>query len=225
MAPLFGSIPTIKVYARAAYPSWDHTDPKWRQQDYDTHFFVHAVKNDAEKIGNRKTRLPLGAGGSSVWVDRTNLELCQRWYARWVAMKCRNLQIDNPVFVAIPNRNALVDAKGFNTARLARFAARSFGDGAAAYTGLRFNEFVPKEKGKRQSVSDLVANMTLIDPIPAGRIILLDDVYTVGRHMTAAWKVLPKASRPDVGFVAGKTEKRPLDDMTVVPVEQHWCIG
>ncbi|MGX8273043.1 hypothetical protein ACWQV9_10190 [Brevundimonas diminuta] len=225
MAPLFGSFPTVKVHARAAYPSWDYKDPKWRQQDYDTHFFVHAVKNDAARIGDRKTQLPMGAGGARVWIGRDNLEVCQHWFSRWAAMKCHNLGVENPVFVAIPNRNALTDTKSFNTARLARFAARAFGDGAQAYVGLRFKEYVPKEKGKRQSVSELVGNLVLVEDIPAGTLVLIDDVYTVGRHVTAAWKVLPKERRPDHAFVAGKTEKGPLADMTVVPVEHHWCLG
>jgi hypothetical protein len=224
LAPLFGSFPTVKVHARAAYPSWDYKETKWRQQDYDTHFFVHAVKNDAEKIGDRKTRLPLGPNAAPVWVSKDNMEVCQHWFARWAAMKCRNLDIADPIFVAIPNRNALIDAKSFNTARLARFAARAFGDGGQAFTGLRFKELIPKEKGKRQTVAELVANMAMIEALPAGTIVLLDDVYTVGRHITAAWKMLPKDSRPDYAFVAGKTEKSPMDDMTVVPVEHHWCL-
>jgi len=223
LAPLFGSIPTVKVYARAAYPSWDYKDPKWRDQDYNAHFFTHAVKNDRVKIGQRRTQLPMGAGSAMVWIDQTNLDVCQKFFARWVAIKCHRLEVKDPIFVAIPNRDALEDSKAFNTAKLARLAAAAFGPTASAYTGLRFKAFVPKD-GKRQSVAELVSNMALIEPLPeAGTLVLLDDVYTLGHHITAAYKMMPKGRKPEIALVAAKTEKRPLPDMTVVDEENHWC--
>lgn len=222
MAQLFGSIPTIKVSACVAYPSWNYQDPRWREQDYNAHFFIHAVKNDRAKIGQRRTLLPMGAGGAMVWVDAANLDVCQKYFARWVALKCRRAEISDPVFVAIPNRNALGTEKSFNTARLVRMAAAAFGSSASSYSGLRFRSLVPKD-GKRQSVNELVANMELVEEIPGGTLVLVDDVFTLGNHMTAAYKMMPKSRRPDIGYVAGKTEKKPLPDMTVVPVESHWC--
>lgn len=221
---LFADLQTVRVFARAAYPSWGPDVQKWREQDYDAHFFVHAVKNDREKIGQRATRLPMGAGGTYVRVDRDNLEIPQRFFARWAADKVRRLELERPVFVAIPNRDGLVEAKSFNTARLARMAAAAFGAGAEAFTGLRFREYVPKEQGKRQSVRELMANMVLLEEPPAGTLVILDDVFTLGKHVTATVKMLPKKRAPDVAVVAGKTEKRPLDDMTAVAPYSHWCV-
>ncbi len=165
----------------------------------------------------------MGAGSAMVWIDQTNLDVCQKFFARWVAIKCHRLEVKDPIFVAIPNRDALEDSKAFNTAKLARLAAAAFGPTASAYTGLRFKAFVPKD-GKRQSVAELVSNMALIEPLPeAGTLVLLDDVYTLGHHITAAYKMMPKGRKPEIALVAAKTEKRPLPDMTVVDEENHWC--
>jgi hypothetical protein len=214
----------VRVLARVAYPSWDFHAQPWRDQDFDAHFFVHAVKNDREKIGNRVANLPMGVGGTNVRIDHDNLDVPQKFFARWAASRARLRGITDPVFVGIPNRNALTEGKPFNVGKLARMAAQAFGEGGSAFTGLRFREFVPKEAGKRQSVRELVENMVLISEPPNGTYVLVDDVFTLGKHLTAAIKVLPKR-KSAVAVVAGKTEKAPLEDMTTVPVHSHWCIG
>jgi len=84
---------------------------------------------------------------------------------------------------------------------------------------------VPKEQGVRQSVNQLVANMTLVSDVPQGNYVILDDVFTQGNHITATIRKLPKKETSAIVVVAGKTENAPLEDMTVVPVYSHWCIG
>lgn len=135
------------------------------------------------------------------------------WFGRWVARKTREAGIVDPVFVAIPNRNALVTARDFRTAELARHAANAFGDGAAAFYGLRFETYVSKEEKKRQNVAELIPNLRLIAPAQPGTLVLVDDVYTQGFHLEAVCDLLPEERCPTHCFVAGRTVLEPQNDM------------
>ena len=181
--------------------------------DHKAFFFVHAVKDDKKKIGAKSKAFNIGANGTAVLLNQNNLHLIQNFYAAWVAQGLRQMGVENPVIVPIPNRNALVGTNDFNTARIARSVATASGGRVQAAAHLRFREFVPKEQGARQSVIELVENMVLTEPLPAGTIVLLDDVFTLGRHMMAASQVLSLVQQPAMGFVAGRTVKAPLANM------------
>jgi len=207
------------VHHRVCYPSWDWQVTKFREEDYTGHFFTHAVKDDQQKIGNKWKMLKVGAQGAEVRIDRNNLIIARRFFSAWAARVVRDAGIADPVFVAIPNRNGIITAQDFKTAFLARTAAQAFGHGATSYTGLRFRVEVPKAQGERQSIQDLVANMLLIEPVPDGTLVMLDDVYTLGRHFTAAMQVLPR--KPVLAIVAARTVKEPNDEMLRPGVHDH----
>lgn len=206
-------MPAIKVYSLMSYPSWDFREVSWRDMDHKAFFFVHAVKDDKKKIGSKAKSFNIGANNTPVLLTRNNLHLAQNYYAAWVARGLRQLGVGDPVIVPIPNRNALVGSTDFNTARLTRSVAAAYGNGARAAPVLRFREFVPKERGSRQSVGELVDNLVMTDPLPAGTVVVLDDVFTLGRHIMAASQVLSAVRPPTVGFTAGRTVKAPLAKM------------
>lgn len=218
------NIPGIQVYPRAAYPTWNRDETPWRDQDYDANFFVHAVKENGDKLGPRRKSLPIGVNGAFVRVDRSTMPLAQRAFGRWVADKTRELGIVDPVFVAIPNSDALVATADFRTARLVRAVAEAFGQGAHAFVGLRFEEYVPKdERDHRLTVQELVDNMRMIAPPQPGTLVLVDDVFTQGNHVTAAYRMMPEDRRPTVAFAAGRTCREPEADNWNLESELHFC--
>jgi hypothetical protein len=213
---------SLSVHARCAFPSWDHRETAWRDQDRDWQLLVLAIKGDAARMKQRSARLALGEPPVMRTVDRTTVPQAGRWYGNWVAKRTRQLGIERPVFVAIPNRNALLDAKDFRTAEYVRQAAESYGEGASAFSGLRFKTFVSKEEKKRQGFQELKDNMVLIEPVPDGELILVDDVYTQGHHLGVAVSLLPRDREPKHAFVAGRTVLAPLENMGAELTEQHW---
>lgn len=214
------NMPETPVHYRVCYPSWDWQETNFRDQDHLAHFFTWAVKGDQQKIGAKFKMMKVGAGNAEVRIDRNNLDVVQRYFGRFAAAQARAAGIEDPVFVAIPNRNALAEVADFKSAGLARAAAQAFGAGAAAYTGLRFRALVPKAQGVRQRVSDLVENMVMIALPPPGTLVLIDDVYTLGRHITAANQILPR--RAALCVVAARTMKEPQEQMTAPGVETHY---
>lgn len=216
-------MPAIKIYSLMSYPSWDFREVAWRDTDHKAFFFVHAVKDDKKKIGSKAKAFNVGANNSPILLNQNNLHLAQNYYAAWVARGLRQLGVPDPVIVPIPNRNALVGSADFNTARLVRSVAAAYGTGAKAAPVLRFRKFVPKEQGSRQSVAELVDNLVVTDPLPAGTIVVLDDVFTLGRHITAASQVLSAVRPPAMGFTAGRTVKSPLEKMfSATSVDLHY---
>lgn len=216
-------MPTIKVYSLMSYPSWDFREVAWRDTDHKAFFFVHAVKNDKKKIGSKAKAFNVGAKNTPVLINQNNLHVAQNYYAAWVARYLRHLGVPDPVIVPVPNRNALVGSADFNTAHLARTAAAAYGRGARAAPLLRFREFVPKEQGSRQSVDELVGNLVLTEELPAGTVVVLDDVFTLGRHVSAASQVLSTECLPRMSFTAGRTVKAPLANMfSVTSVDLHY---
>ena len=74
-------------------------------------------------------------------------------------------------------------------------------------------------EGERASITELVANYTVVDallaPPPRGRVVIFDDVLTTGRHYKAMQQVLNAAypGVPSPGlFVARRLPKAPAGD-------------
>lgn len=222
MAPLPFEGRTIEVHARCAFPSWNHQEVAWRDQDRNWQLLVLAVKGDRARMKERYCNLPLGNNGGQVRVDRNEIQQAGEWFGRWVGRRTTECGIADPVFVAIPNRNALVDAKDFRTALFARTAAQRFGERARAYTGLRFIEHVSKEEKKRQGVQELVKNMAVIEEVPPGQLVFVDDVYTQGHHISAAIRMLGADRVAPHAFVAGRTVLEPFADMGAELTVEHW---
>jgi hypothetical protein len=210
---------TIPLHARVAYPSWDFQAVPFREVDHNAHFYTHAVKNDAKKIGTRTKNLKVGVNGESVLVSASNLIVVQRHFARFVARTIKDAGIADPVIIAIPNRDALRTIADFNTARLAALAAEAFGSGAQPYAGLRFKKLIPKTEKRRLRPDDLAPNMEMVTDLPKGTLVLLDDVYTQGHHVRASCKVLD--CKPVLVCVAARTENEPLPNMTKPRALEH----
>lgn len=204
----------VQVLARYSYPSWDYTNTPFREQDYKAHFFVHALKGDREKIGLRKQRFDKRSGGEPIVVTRDNLDVLQRTFASWVAQVCQLSGLKHPVFVPIPNRSGFAGNTEFPTANLARLAARSFGRNAQPFVGLRFRKHLAKNGNYREKVEPLRRALHVYGRIPPGELVLVDDVYTYGRHVEASIKRL--GAIPKLILVGAKTVHEPRENMMSV---------
>ncbi len=223
MALLNFNAPAVEVHARCAFPSWNFREQPFREQDFDWQLYVLAVKGDTARMKERWASLPIGAGATWRKIDKTCLDEVATSFGRWVAAKARASGIVAPVFAAIPNRTALENVDTFRTALLAQRAADAFGEGARPFAGLRFRHLVTKEEKRRQGVAELVGNLSLVEQVPNGQVVLVDDVFTEGHHVTAALRVLPQNRAPHWAFVAGRTVLHPLEDMSAEIQLNHYC--
>lgn len=223
MTFLLADLPTITVHARAAYPSWKPDEHRWRDQDYDANFFTKAIKADREKLGSRVKNLPVTGDGSRVRISANNIENARSAYATWAAGKLKELDLLDAVLVPIPNSVGIVTAADFNTAAIARAIAAATGSRASVSTSLRFIEYRPKEgRERRPGAQELRENMTLVSSIPSGPIVLIDDVFTLGHHITAASWLMPQGRDPKHAIVASRTIKKPVEDVWQAITEDHF---
>lgn len=221
---LFGDFPSMTVHARAAYPSWPPGEHQWRDQDYDANFFAHAIKADRTKLKDRVKNLPIGPNGSRVRVSASNIPAAQSAFCAWAAQQLVTLDLSDVVLLAVPNSNATAEAQDFNIARIARLIAQMSNGRAQASTALRFIEYRPKsERERRPSALELRDNMTVVGAIPDGNIVLVDDVFTQGHHLTAAtWSLPVGRDPPSHALVAARTIKQPVADVWNPITEEHF---
>jgi len=209
---------SLNVIARCRYPSWDWKHIPFREEDHRAHFFVHAVKNDKAKIGARTMRF-VKVNGEPVTVSAHNLHFLQNAFARWVARFVEHQRIDKPIFVALPNRSGFGQNSEFPTHFLAKRAAKYHGIEARAFGGLRFRHFLEKCHERRLTFSELKDAFCLVEDLPQGNLVLIDDVFTQGRHVSAAVRCLGRC--PELVLVAARTVNEPTDSMFSVNSERH----
>lgn len=206
LAPLFLE-PKARVGVRAIcnYASakqWQ--GPAFTSDDFRGRFLVGALKADLSIIKGYQ-KLPIGPGGSEVKIDKDNFELVPPAWAAWAAkvISDRGLQ-GRVVLTPLPSSKTVPSTVDYRTLYLANLVKAAFEGDMVVWSGVRFRQKRQKvhEGGDRATIAD---DMIFVDEPPPGIIVPLDDVYTMGSHLSALMKHLPEDRYPSVMVCGGRT--------------------
>lgn len=208
---------TLSVLCRAQYL----TSPvsSMRSADYDA---THLVKATKGLDLNPKSYSTVQIEGRWVRITSVNKDRAMDWFAEWAAQQINAAGNGPFVLVPIPSsKSTPTSAAIFRTAAIAdKIAALVPGAKVAPY--LRFKAERPnsRDEGGSRSPCTLYGEMVLTQPLPTGRIILIDDVMTGGGHLKAACWVLEDQGRTvDQAICCGRTTDTQLADPLSVPIE------
>jgi len=191
-----------------------------RNVDYDATHLVKAVKG-----------LPLNPNSYSwVTIDGRRVQITEAtkdramdWFAEWVADYVNGLGKHRKIIVPVPSsKTTPASSATFRTAEIARrIAARSIN--TLPFPSLRFKKEMPntREEGGTRDANELYSEMMLSSNIPAGQLVLLDDVLTGGGHLqAAAWKLEDAGREINTAICCGRSLEAQLDDPFKVEVEE-----
>tara|TARA_R100000388_G_scaffold73467_1_gene53302 strand:+ start:195 stop:848 length:654 start_codon:yes stop_codon:yes gene_type:complete len=207
---------SIRVTALCGYPSWDPEERKFRKIDWTARYLVKALKEDMGALSRSYVML----GKPPQRFDHTNYKRLHEAFFKWGAQRISEMNVINPVVVAVPNSDAIAGSSDYPTKRFAEGIAAAYGPGCQAFSGLRFSEVMPKShlNGGRDK-SRLYQKMVLTEDYPGGTPILFDDVCTSGAHLFAAQRRL-EPWLAEYALVGGKTFNDPPEKMlNIDPVE------
>lgn len=187
-----------------------------RPGDYDSLLMVKAVKGLT--FHNYATML---IGGRWTTVREANKDIAIDWFVEWAA----------PVIAAIPGAKVIVpipsskstpaSAPTFRTAVIAEKLAAATANAVSA-PHVRFLKERPnsREEGGSRDPHVIRGELTLIQQMPLGTLILLDDVLTGGGHLKACtWLLNDHGLTVSMAICCGRTCEVQLPDPFSVPPE------
>jgi predicted amidophosphoribosyltransferase len=112
----------------------------------------------------------------------------------------------NPILVPVPSKDGLISAVEFRALTMVQESVTAIGKWQIAPV-LRFNRpLQPAYAGGPRGRAALQPYMTVTHPIPAGPIILVDDILTTGGTLLASYDALLAVGRaPAAAIICGHT--------------------
>ncbi len=199
----------LTLQAVCGYPSWNPAvKGSFNDEDFKGRYIVKAVKKDEEAL--KRGYVMIGAPTPKRY-DAKNADKLVGIACRWLAKRIDEACDGSLVLVPIPNSTITPEHDDdYLTANLAGRVAAEIGDRCKVYTGLRFRTpMVKSSRGGSRVKEELLTNMTLIEPLPAGELLLFDDVCSSGAHLFAGQRKLPRLRRPARAFTIGRTFNDP----------------
>jgi hypothetical protein len=214
-------IHTVDVQAFCTFAVWDWKVTRFRPEDHKARFIVHAVKGDRAKLAGKYQDLTFGTGQPPVRIDETNFELVTDAWAKWAVGKIRARKISGPIVLApLPTSKAVPALANYRTRDLARLVQAHLGGASTVWDGVRFREERQPVHGGGNRAT-ITEDMVLVSEPPDGEMVVLDDVFTTGAHLSALVRHLPTARRPNFMVTAGQTVWERPEDVFKRPVFVH----
>lgn len=207
----------LQLDAHAQYLT-EHVE-SMRPADFDA---THLVKATKGLELNPKSYSVVTVGGRRISISETNKDRAMDWFAEWASEKIQALPSGPKVIIPIPSsKSTPQSAPTFRTALIGQRIAK-----LCSYTKsisvLRFKAERPntREEGGSRDPHDLYGEMVLVDKLPPGKIIILDDVVTSGGHLkAAAWLIQDENRAAEYALACGRTTDTQLADPFAVPTE------
>lgn len=206
----------LPVYSRAQYLTAQVG--QMRPEDFNATHLVKAVKG-LPLHPNAYTNVQIA--GEWVKIVEANKDRAVDWYAEWATEYVGGLQ-GTKVLVPVPSSKSTPETGAdFRTAIIANKIAAGCTNTIVAPL-LRFKKprLNSREEGGSRDPDVLYSEMVLTGSLPAGTIILVDDVLTGGGHLKASSWVIDDSGRSVHSAVCcGRTEDAQLPDPFAVPAE------
>jgi len=190
-----------------------------RGVDYNATHLVKAVKG-LDLHPNAYT--PVKIRGKNVRITEENKDIAMQWFAEWAAPIIDAIDDYQKVLIPIPASDVVKDSPDdFRTTKIAREISSYCGSKTVVAPILRWKEpMTPSRKGGTRKARVLYSRLTQNSEIPQGTVVLVDDVFTFGGHLTAAaWKLADSGQSVALAVCCGHTEHHQLDDPFSVPDE------
>src|SRR4051794_20688805 len=179
--------------------------PNMRGPDYKA---THLVKATKGLDLNPRQYSDVTIGGQPVRITQNNKDCAMDWFAEWAAAQIAALPPGPKIIVPVPSSKSIpLCLPTFRTALIADRIAK-LSNQTQAVPVLRFGAERPssREEGGSRDPHVLHGEMVLTHVLPAGEIILLDDVVTSGGHLKAsAWTVEDQQRAVRYALTCGRT--------------------
>jgi hypothetical protein len=183
-----------------------------RGSDYNATHVVKAVKG---LVLNANAYTWVTIGGRNVKIVEANKDRAMDWFAEWVALRINALGSHRKIIIPIPSsKSTLQSPPTFRTAVIAQKIA-ALCTNTLPFPSLRFEAERPnsRKEGGSRSTATLYQALQLSAKLPAGQLILLDDVLTGGGHLrAAAWKVEDAGGKVEQAFCCGRSLETQVED-------------
>lgn len=171
--------------------------------DHDALVMVKAVKGLS--FSNYAT---VQIGGQWVTIEESTKDRALDWFAEWAAPLIADLGSGPNVLVPVPSSKSTLSSKpDFRTAIIANKVAAACANTVVAPI-LRFKAPRPntRDEGGSRAAPVIYTELVLSGPVPAGRIVLIDDVVTGGGHLKAtAWILQDNKRTVEHAIACGRT--------------------
>jgi predicted amidophosphoribosyltransferase len=161
-------------------------------------------------------------GGRQVKIVESNKDSAMDWFAAWAAERINALGTSRKIIVPIPSsKTTLVSQPTFRTALIAQKIA-ALCKAATTFPSLRFfaERLNSREEGGSRDASELYKDLSLVATMPAGQLILVDDVLTGGGHLkAAAWTLEDAGGVVEQAVCCGRSLETQLEDPFEVAAE------
>ncbi len=212
---------TVYTYARRVKPPGRGGPRLQNQQSWDVIHFVRALKKEPL---NNTARIPMQTGERLRYIGQSNQAEAFAIFAEMVA-PTRAQKSSTAVIVPVPGSKDTSEqaVREGGTYLMARALAERIG--ASVEPCLWWRQAMPSahhENGSRDPAV-LVPNL-VHGEVPAGKVVLLDDVITTGGHLSAAACVLRRAgARVAFAVCAARSQSYEEGDMfRKANIELEW---
>lgn len=192
----------IVHYLATYYSQWAHTNLAPRSQDQWHAFkFCRAVKTS--RI-NGYLEFPWGTGPEVI--NGQNVGRARTIFGEYIADILKSSGLVNPILMPVPSKDGLTAATDFRSLQM--LSESLVGNGTwQVSSSLRFLQLLQAANaGGPRGREALRPYLHLELPIPAGPIVLIDDIITTGGSLLASYDVLATAGRaPALAIVCGHT--------------------
>jgi hypothetical protein len=193
----------IVHYMATYYSQWAHNHLAPRSQDQWYSFkFCRAVKS--RRI-NGSLVFPWAEGPETI--NEQTVGRARSIFGNFIDHAIGHCAVANPILMPVPSKDGLIGIPEFRALTMVQESVAATLNNWRISSSLRFNQALPPaHAGGPRGRMALKPYLTIAEAMPAGPIILVDDIVTSGGSLLASYDVLAAVGRaPTAAIVCGHT--------------------